>query len=72
MKLKTLNILIAIIIILTLSRFYKCRYTGKKDVNPISSCSSNPPWATYGYKLSIGLSLDIIIILMLTYLVYSK
>jgi len=68
---KQMDIKILIILVLVFSsfRFYKCRYTGKKDVNPISSCSSNPAWATYGYKLSLGLVFNIIQILLLIHLV---
>lgn len=72
MNRKTLSALISIVVILTLSRYYQCRYTGKKNINPMSSCSDNPPWLAYGYKLSLDLSFDLIITLMLAYLVYSK
>ena len=58
------NILILLTTIIAFFRFYYC-LNGKKENNPISACSANPHWITYGYKLSGIIYLNIIIIILL-------
>ena len=59
------NKLIVIFTLLFLLRFYYC-ITGKKTSNPYSACSDNPHWGRYGYKLSLLIYLNIIIIILIT------
>ena len=56
--------LIVVITILFLSRLYYC-ITGKKTNNPYSACANKPYWGVYGYKLSLLLYMNTIIILLL-------
>lgn len=68
---KTTKIVIGVIILLALLRFFQCRFTGDKSINPFSSCADNPRWAFYGYKLSAGLFLHLIIIVLLLHVVHK-
>ena len=70
--LKTTKLVISVIIVLALLRFIQCRFTGKKTLNPVSSCSDNPWWKFYGFKLSTGLVLDLIIIMLCLHIIYTK